>query len=76
MFEIVPWMLFGRPLLLTYFVNLEVRLYSAAVQNLVSDESSDSPSIDCLQNVQQSVDMYIQLPLGLQSDLVQMAEVV
>ena len=76
MFEIVPWIQFGRPLLLTNFVDLDVHLYYAAIQNLVTDESSDTPSIDCLQNVQKSVDMYIQLPVGLQSDLVQMAEVV
>ena len=48
-----------------------VRLYYAAVQNLVNGcgnipqttaESSDTPPIYCAQHVQQSVDMSIQLP--------------
>ena len=39
-------------------------------------ESSDTPPIHCVQHVQQSVDMSIQLPACLQCDPVQMAEVV
>ena len=31
----LPWMLFGRPSLLAQCVDLDMRLYSAAVQNLV-----------------------------------------
>ena len=59
-------------------------LYYAAVQNLVygcgnvtqtTAESSETPLIHCTQHVQQSVDMPIQLPAGLQYDPVQMTEV-
>ena len=64
---------------------LYVRLYYAAVQNLIygcghvpqpTTESSDTPPIHCAQHVQQSIDMYIQLPAGLQYAPVQMAEVI
>ena len=58
-----------------------MHLYYAAVQNLVyvpqtTVESSDTPAIQCAQHVQQSVEMSIQLPAGLQCDPVQMTEVV
>ena len=36
----------------------------------------DTPPVQCAQHVQQSVDMFIQLPKGLQCHPVQMAEVV
>ena len=77
-------MLFGRPPLLAQSVDLDVRLYYAAVQNLVygcgnvpqtTAKSSDTPPIHRSQHVQQSVNMSIQLPAGLQFDTVQMAEV-
>ena len=42
----------------------------------ITAESSDTPPIHCAQHVQQSVDMSIQLPAGLQCDLVQMVEIV
>ena len=81
----LPWMLFGRPPLLAQCVNLDVRLYYAAVQNLVygcenvrqtTAESSDTPPVHCDQHVQQSVDTSIQLPTGLKYDPVQMTDVV
>ena len=68
-------MLFGWPSLIAQFVDLDVRLYYAAVQDLIygcgnvpqtTAESSDTPPIHCVQYVQQSVDMSIQLPAGLQ----------
>ena len=80
----VPWMLFRRSLLLAQCVDLDVRLYYAAVQDLVygcgnvpktTDESSDTPPIHSAQLVHQSIDTSIQLPAGLQWDPVQMAEV-
>ena len=49
-------------------------IYYAAVQIIA--ESSDTPPIHCAQHVQQSVDMSIHLPTGLQCDPIQMAEVV
>ena len=70
--------------LLAQCVDLDVRLYYAAVQNLVYEhgnvshttaESSDTSPLHCAQHVQQSVDMSNQLPTGLQCDPVQMAEV-
>ena len=83
--EFLTWILFGRPPLLAQCIELDVRLNYAAVQNLVyrcgnipqtTAESSDTLPIHCAQHVQQSVDMSIQLPAGLQYDPVQMAEVV
>ena len=71
----LPWMLFRRPPLLAQCVDLDMRLYYVAVHNLVygcgnvpqtSAESSDTPPMHCAQLVQQSVDMSIQLPAGLQ----------
>ena len=65
--------------------SLDVRLYYAAIHNLVYRcgnvpqtiaESNDIPAIHCAQLVQQSIDMSIQLPAGLQCDPVQMNEVV
>ena len=78
------WMLFGRSPLPPQCVDLDVRLYYAAIQNLVcacgnipqtNAESSDTPSTHGAQHVQQSLDMSIQFPAGLQCDHVQMAEV-
>ena len=75
----------GHHVLLAQCVNLDMRLYYAAVQNLVyacgkvpqnTNERSDTPPIHCAQNMQQSVNMSIQLPAGLQCDPVQMADVV
>ena len=66
-------------------VDLDELLYYAVVQNLIYGcgnvpqtiaESIDTPPIHYAQYVQQSVDMSIQLPAGLQGDRVQMAEVV
>ena len=60
--------------LIVQCVGLEVRLYYAAVQNLVygcgnvpqtTTEISDTPPIHYAQHVQQSIDMSIQLPAGL-----------
>ena len=76
-------MLFGRPPLLAQCVDLDVRLYYAAVQNLAygygnipqtTAVRSDTPPIHCDQHMQQSVDMSIELPAGLQCDPVQMTE--
>ena len=75
-------MLFGRLSLLAQCVDLDVRLdvpprtWSTG-RNVphATDESSDTPQIHCAQHVQQSVDMSIQLPAGLQCDPVPMAEV-
>ena len=62
-------------ILLAKCVDLNVRLYYSAVQNLVygrgnvlqtTAERSDTPPIHCAQGVQQSVDMSIQLPAGVQ----------
>ena len=75
----LPWMLFGQPSLLAQYVDLDVHLYYAAIQNLVcgsGNESSDTPAIHCAQYVQQSVDMSIHVPAGLQCDSVQIAEVI
>ena len=81
----LPWMLFRQPLLLAQCGDLDVCLYYAAVQNLVygrgnipqtTAEGWDKPPIHCAQHMQQSIDMSIQLPAGLQCDPVQMAEVV
>ena len=56
-----------------------------AVQNLVygvgnipqtTAESSNTPPMHCAQHVNQSVDMSILLPTGIQCDSVQIAEVV
>ena len=78
-------MLFGQPPLLAQCIDLDVRLYYVAIQNLVyrhgnvpqiTAENSDTPPIHCAQHVQQSIDMSIWLPAGLQCDPVQMAEVV
>ena len=82
---ILSWTLFGRPPLRAQCIDLDARLYYAAVQNLVYDcenvpqtsaENSDKLPIHCAQHVHQSVDMSIQLPPGLQCDPIQMAEVV
>ena len=79
--EFLPWILFGRPLLLAQCVDLDVRLYYVVVQNLVygcgnvpqvTTERSDTPSI----LLQQSVDRSTQVSAGLQCDPIQMAEVV
>ena len=81
----LPWMLFGQPLLFAQCDNLDICLYYVAVQNLVygcgnvpqtTAESSDIPLIHSAQYVQQSVDMYIQLPTGLECNPVQIAEVI
>ena len=78
-------MLYGRPSLFAQCVDLDVRLYYMVIQKLVygcgyvaqtTAKSSDTPPIHCVHHVQQSVDMSIQLPAGLQCDPVQMAEVV
>ena len=83
MHEFLPRILFGRPTLLAQCVGLDVRLNYAAVQNLVYGcgnvpqiiaHSSGTSPIHCVQHVQQSVDISIQLPAGLQCDSVQMAE--
>ena len=83
--HIFPWILFGRPPLLAQCVDLDVRMYYAAVQNLVygcgnvpqtTAESSDTPSIHCALYMQQSIDMSMELPAGLQCDPIQTAEVV
>ena len=66
-------------------VDLDVRLYYAAVQNLVyrcanvprtAAERSVTSLIHCDQYLQKSVDMSIQLPAGIKCDPVQMAEVI
>ena len=78
-------MLLGRAPLLAQCVDLDVHLYYTAIQNLVygygnvpqtTAEISDTPPIHCAQHVQQSIDISIQLPAGLQCDPIQMAEVV
>ena len=78
----LPWIMFGRPALLTQRVVLDVCRYYAAVQNLVygcgnisqtSAECSNSPPIHYAIHLQY---ISIQLPAGLQCDPVQMAEVV
>ena len=80
----LPWMLFGRPPLLEHYVDLGVRLYYLAVQNLIcrrgnvpqtTAECSGTPPIHSAQHVQQSVVIFIQLPADLQCNSVQMAEV-
>ena len=81
----LPRMLFVWPPLLAQCVDLDVRLHYAAVQNLVygcgnvpqtTIECSNTPPIHYAQHVQQSVDMSIQFPAGLQCDPVQTAGVV
>ena len=81
MCRISSLMLLERPPLLALCVDLDVRLYYSVVQNMVygygnvlqsTAESSDTPSIHCDQHFQQSVDMSILLPGGLQCDPVQM----
>ena len=81
----LPWMLFGRPPLLPQYLDLELRLYYPAVQNLIygcgnvpqtTAESSDTPPIHCTYHVKQSVSVSNQLPTGLQCDPVLIAEVV
>ena len=83
MSRFLPQMLFEWPLLFTKCVNLDVHLCYAAIQNLVygcgnvpqtTAESSDTSLIQCAQHVQQSVDMYIHLPTGLQCDPAQIVE--
>ena len=73
----LPWMLFWWLPLLAQWVDLDVRLYYAAAQNLVygcgnvpqtTVESSVTPPLHCDQHVQEPVDMFIQLPAGLQCD--------
>ena len=70
---------------LTQCVDVDVRLFYAAIQNLIcgcgnvpqtTAESSDTSPIHSAQHVQQSVRMCAQLPADLQCDPVQMAEVV
>ena len=60
----ITWMLFGRPSLLAQSVDLDVRLYYAAVQNLVygcgnvpqtTAKSSENTTYTPKQHVQQSV---------------------
>ena len=68
------WTLFGwLPLL--QCVDLDLCLYCVAIQYLVyrcgnvpqtTAEISNTPRIHCAQHVQQSIDMSIQLPAGLQ----------
>ena len=79
----LPWMPFRLPPLLAQWVDLDVRLYYAAVQNLIQGcgyilqttvENSDTPPIEYAKHVQQSVDISSQLPAGLQCDPIQMAE--
>ena len=80
-------MLLELPPLLAQCVDLDVRLYYPAVQNLIyacwnvpqtTAESSDTLPIHCAQHVNQSVDMSIRPPAGLrptlQCDPVKMAE--
>ena len=64
-----------RPPLLIQCADLHVHLYYAAIQNLIygygnvlqtTAKSSDTSPTHCAQHVQQSVDMSIQLPAGLQ----------
>ena len=65
-------------------VDLDVRLNYAAIQYLVYEcgnvpqitAESDTPPIHCSQHVQQSVDMFTQLPASLHCVPFQMAEVV
>ena len=70
---------------LTHCIDLDMRLYCMAIQNLVyrcgnvpqtTVESSDAPPIHCVQHLQQSINMSIQLPAHLQCIPIQMAEVV
>ena len=79
----ISWMLFGSPPLLAQCVNLDIHLYYAAIQNLVhgcrnvpqiTAESSDISPIHWVHHAQQSVNMSIQLPTGLQCDLIQMVQ--
>ena len=72
----VPWM---RTPLLAQRIDLDVRLYYTAVQNLVYGcgnvpqtiaESNDTPPLHCAQYV----DMFFQLPAGLQCDPIQLTE--
>ena len=81
----LPWMLFGQTPLLAQCIDLDLHLYYLTIQNLVhgcgnvpqtTAENSDTPPIHCTKHVQQSVDMSIQLPVGLQCYPVQMTEVV
>ena len=83
--DFFPGMLLRRPLLQAQCVDLDVRPYYVAVQNLVyacgnvpqsTIETSDTPPIYSAQHVKQSFDMSIQLPTGLDCDPVQMAEVI
>ena len=76
---------FGRPSLLAQCFDHDVHLNYAAVQNLICGcgkvpqaiaESSDTPPKHCVQHVQQSVDMSIQLTAGVQCYPVQISEVV
>ena len=70
-------------MLLAQCVDLDVRLYYAAVWYLVfwrgnvpqtTAESSDTPPTHCPQHMQQSVDMFIQVLAGLQCDTVYVGE--
>ena len=80
----LPWIMFVRQSLLAQCFNLVVRLYYAAVQNLVYGRgnipettagSSNTPPKHFVQHVQQSADMSIKVPAGLQCYPVQTAEV-
>ena len=81
----LSWMLIGRPSLLAQCIDLDMHLYYVAIQNLIygygnvpqiAAESSNTPPIHCAQHVQQCVDMSMQLLASVQSDPVQMAEIV
>ena len=81
MFGFLPWILFGWPPLFPACVDLDLRLYCAAVKNLVYEcgnvpqttaDSSDTLPIHCAQHVKQSY-VSIQLSTGLQCEPVQMA---
>ena len=81
----VPWMLFRWSPLLAQCTDFDVHLYYVTIQNVVygcenvpqtTAESSDTPPIHCVQHVQESVNMSIQLPAGLQCDPIQLTEVV
>ena len=72
----LPWMLFGRPPLTSVLHGRPQPIYRYGNVPQITAESSDTPPIRYAQHVQQSVDMYIQLPADLQCDSVQIAEVV
>ena len=72
----LPWLLFGRLLLLAQCVDFDVRLFYVAVPYLVygcgnvpqiTAESRDTPPIHCAEHVQQSVDMSMQVQVSAEA---------